>query len=325
MIKVGIAGGASDAAGEVVRILISHPDVELMWIHEPELEGTPVADIHRGLRGDTYMRFAAHPDIASINLLMLCYSTPEESERFMRRFSVPADMRVIDFSDRFIAEAFRSHPSPDAPAHPGEWVFGLPELYRKPLVRGATRAIVPSPIASAITIGLLPLAKAGLLNAPVTVAATVSGSEGAAGETVALIDHEAVDHCRLALGSLLPEGAPEIPDFRVLITSGGWQRGIVATAFLAAPAAPSVIARLYDEFFDDHNFTFVIDELPVLADVAGTNKTLIHLDEVSGMTTVTVVMDDTLKGAAGNAVHLMNLIFGLQERVGLTLKASPLA
>lgn len=323
MIKVGIAGGASEAAGEVIRILTSHPDVELMWIYEPELEGTPVADLHRGLRGDIYMRFTDKPAVDDADVIFLCYSTPEESGSFIEAFEVPGSMRLIDFSDRFIADAFASHPSPDAAAKPGEWVYGLPDLMRKPLVRGATRAVVPSPIASAITIGLLPLAKAGMLTSPLTIAATVSAAEGAAGETVALIDHEALDHCALALGTLLPEGASTAPDTRIIITSGGWQRGITATAFFPSPAPLAEIATIYNDFFDDHNFTFVIDELPVIADVAGTNKTLIHLDEVNGMTTVTVVFDDTLKGSAGNAVHLMNLIFGLQERVGLTLKASP--
>ncbi|MBD5347045.1 MAG: hypothetical protein HDR92_07950 [Bacteroides sp.] len=325
MIKVGIAGGASDAAGELIRILTSHPDVELMWVYEPELEGTPVADIHRGLRGDTYMRFASSPDIADADLIFLCYGTPEESERFIRRYAVPAEMRLIDFSDRFIAESFASHPSPDAAAHPGEWVFGLPELMRKPLVRGATRAIVPSPIATAITIGLLPLAKAGMLTSPLTIAATVSLAEGAAGETIALIDHESLDHCGMALRTLLPDETCAVPDTRIIITSGGWQRGITATAYFPSPASLAEVTALYDAFFDDHNFTFVIDELPILADVVGTNKTLIHLDEVGGMTTVTVALDDSLKGSAANAVHLMNLIFGLQERVGLTLKASPMA
>lgn len=325
MIKVGIAGGAADTAGEVIRILTSHPDVELMWVYEPELEGTPVADIHRGLRGDTYMRFASSPDIAGADVIFLCYATPEESERFIKRFAVPETMRLIDFSDRFIPESFVSHPSPDAAARPGEWVFGLPELMRKPLVRGATRAIVPSPIATAITIGLLPLAKAGMLTSPLTIAATVSTSEGAAGETVALVDHESLDHCAMALRTLIPEGTCSLPETRIIITSGGWQRGIAATAFFPAPASLAEITTIYNDFFDDHNFTFVIDEIPILADVVGTNKTLIHLDEVSGMTTVTVVLDDSLKGSAANAVHLMNLIFGLQERVGLTLKASPIA
>lgn len=323
MIKVGIAGGASDAAGELIRILTSHPDVELMWVFEPELEGTPLADMHRGLRGDTYMRFTSTPAIADADVIFLCYSTPEESERFIKRFAVPAEMRLIDFSDRFIAESFSSHPSPDAPARPGEWVFGLPELMRKPLVRGATRAIVPSAITTAITIGLLPLAKAGMLTSPLTIAATVSAAEGAAGETVALVDHESLDYCSMALRTLVPDPSAPLPESNIIITAGGWQRGIAATAFFPSPAPMAEIARLYDEFFDDHNFTFVIDELPILDDVAGTNKTLIHLDEVKGMTTVTVVLDDTLKGAASNAVHLMNLIFGLQERVGLTLKAAP--
>ncbi|MCM1029464.1 MAG: hypothetical protein NC342_07655 [Pseudoflavonifractor sp.] len=322
MIKAGIAGGGSDAAGEIIRILGSHPDVEILWVYDPELEGTPVADIHRGLRGDTYMRFTDTPDVDQADVIFLCYFTPEETERFITRHQVSADKRLIDFSDRFITDSFTSHPSPDAAAHPGEWVFGLPELMRKPLVRGATRAIVPSPLATAVTIGLLPLAKAGLLTAPVTIAATVSAAEGAAGETVALIDHEALDHCRLALTTLLPEGAPAIPALRTIITSAGWTRGTAVTAFLDSPAPLKDLLEVYDAFFNDHNFTYVIDELPILADVAGTNKTLIHLDEVGGQTTVTVVLDDTLKGSSANAVHLMNLIFGLSERVGLQLKAT---
>lgn len=322
MIKVGIAGGACDTAGELVRILTSHPDVELAWVYEPGFEGTPLTDLHRGLYGDTYLRFVAQPDVKEADVIFLCYNSPEESAEFLSTFNIPAEMRLIDFSDRFISEAFQSHPSPDAAAHPGEWVFGLPELMRKPLVRGATRAVVPSPIATAITIGLLPLAKAGMLTSPLTIAATVSLDNGFAGETVALVDHESLDHCALALGSLLPEGK-ELPEMRIVITSAGWPRGIVATAFFPSPAPLKEIEQVYDGFFNDHNFTFVTEEIPVLMDVVGTNKTLIHLDEVSGMTTVTVVLDDSLKGSAANAVHLMNLIFGLQERVGLMLKASP--
>ncbi len=322
MIKAGIAGGASDVAGELIRILGSHPDVEIVWVNEPDLDGTPVADIHRGLRGDTYLRFSAEVDAPEADVIFLCFTSPSESESFIRRNDIPDSTRLIDFSDRFIADAFRSHPSPDASARPGEWVFGLPELMRKPLVRGATRAVVPSPLATAVTIGLLPLAKAGLLNAPLTIAATVSAAEGVAGETVALIDHEALDHCRMALTTLLPEGAAPVPELTTVITSAGWRCGTVVTAFLDSPAPLDELIKVYGDFLDDHNFTFIIDELPVLADVAGTNKTLIHLDEVAGRTTVTVALDDTLKGSAANAVHLMNLIFGLSERVGLTLKAS---
>jgi len=212
MIKAGIAGGGSDSAGEIIRIITSHPDVELTWVHEPELEGTPVADIHRGLRGDTYMRFTAEPVIDDTDVIFLCYSTPEETARFIEHYHVPEDMRLIDFSDLFVTQAFESHPSPDGAAHPGEWVYGLPELMRKPLVRGATRAVVPSAIATAVTIGLLPLAKAGMLTSPVTIAATVSAADGAAGETVALIDHEALDHCRMALHTLLPDPSLPLPD-----------------------------------------------------------------------------------------------------------------
>lgn len=323
MIKAGIAGGASEVAGELIRILGSHPDVEIEWVDEPDLDGTPVADIHRGLRGDTYLRFTASPAIGDADVIFLCFSSPDESEAYITRNAVAPTTRLIDFSDRFIEDAFRSHPSPDAAARPGEWVFGLPELMRKPLVRGATRAVVPSPLATAVTIGLLPMAKAGLLKSPVTIAATVSAAEGVAGETVALIDHEALDHCRMALATLLPEESDDaLPSLTTVITSAGWRCGTIATAFLQSPAPLDELTKVYEDFLNDHNFTFVIDELPVLADVVGTNKTLIHLDQVGDRTTVTVALDDTLKGSAANAVHLMNLIFGLSERVGLTLKAS---
>lgn len=322
MIKAGIAGGASEVAGELIRILGSHPDVEIEWVDEPDLDGTPVADIHRGLRGDTYQRFTASPAIDDADVIFLCFSSPAESEDYITRNAIAPTTRLIDFSDRFIEDAFRSHPSPDAAARPGEWVFGLPELMRKPLVRGATRAVVPSPLATAVTIGLIPTVKAGLLNSPVTIAATVSAAEGVKGETVALIDHEALDHCRMALATLLTDETPALPRLTTVITSAGWHCGTIATAFFKSPAPLDELTCVYDDFLNDHNFTYVIDELPVLADVVGTNKTLIHLDQVGDMTTVTVALDDTLKGSAANAVHLMNLIFGLSERVGLTLKAS---
>lgn len=318
MIKAGIAGATSDVAGEILRILVAHPDVELAWVYDADLDGTPVADIHRGLLGDTFIRLSDSPDVDSANLIFLCFADGADSEEFIQRFNVDPATRLIDFSDRYISDAFASHPSPDAPARPGEWVFGLPELMRKPLVRGATRAIVPDPITTVTAIGLLPLAKAGMLTDPITSAVTLAAEP--AGEAIALIDHESLDLTSLALRSLLPDPSAILPTLRTIITAAGWQRGITATTFFPAPAPLKEIRKLYEDFLDDHNFTFIVDDLPQLSDVIGTNKTLIHLDEVNGMTTVTTILDDTLKGSAANAVHLMNLIFGLQERVGLLLK-----
>lgn len=318
MIRVGIAGGTNPVAGDLIRMLINHPDVELMWVCDPIAEGTPVTSVHRGLYGETYLRFVEHPDWQSIDLVYLCFDDCG-STAFIETEQMPDDISVIDLSadHRIPARGVWEDPDlamPDA----DEWVYGLPEFARKPMVRGAKRAAVPTPLAHAVLLALLPLAKNNLLDQDIEVSAVVAAVDSDPGETLTLLDCDQIDEVKATIRTLQPNFS-----HRIFITAvtGGWSCGITVNIHLPMSAPENRLREIYDEFYIDHNFTFMSDRIPALNDVTGTNKCLIHIDKVSEQLCVTVVMDDTLKGSAGTAVHDMNLIFGLQERVGLMLKA----
>ncbi|MDE6303475.1 MAG: N-acetyl-gamma-glutamyl-phosphate reductase [Paramuribaculum sp.] len=316
MIRAGIMGGQSDAAGQLIRILVNHPDVEIVRVVDPDLEGIEVAKVHKGLIGDTYLRFEAQEKIDDLNMIFLCYPLEGDGAAFMSRHDLPDSMRVIDFSGDHVTEAFQSHFDPDASPTPGKWVYGLPELFRKPLVRGATRATVPGPVAMAVATALLPLAKNHLIepDAEIHIAASIASNEAEPGEVLALLDHESLDEVALALKALQPEFSGKLS---MVLTSGGWQRGVAATVYLPSTVSEAKVEEVYQDFFDDHNFTFLTKSIPNLSEVDHTNKCLLRLDHVNSYLVVSVVIDDLMKGSAGNAVHLMNLLFGLQERVGL--------
>lgn len=304
MIKVGIIGGTRPEAGELLRILINHPDVEIVWVYDPAHRDLPVDQYHRGLAGETYLRFTDTYDLKAIDALFMCHDREGRSRAVLAAGEVPETLRIIDLSPDFIGDA--------------SFVYGLPEANRKPLVRGARRAAVPSAIAMPILLALLPLAKNLMLNSPVQA-------------TVVRASHP----YDLGLLSVFPQSVEqEIADtLRGLQTSfdqpvnivsvhGGFHRGMMAVVYLDSPIALDEVRQLYEDYYDDHSFTFVSDNNPDIREIANTNKCMLNIDKYDNRLVITAVVDDMLKGSAGNAVHLMNLLFGLQERVGLMLKAS---
>lgn len=311
MIKAGIVGGESNAAGELIRILINHPDVELAWVSAPDEEGELLAQRHRGLTGETYMRFCGDKNPDNIDVLFLCFAEDGDSERYLARHTLPENLKLIDMSPDFRLPADEE----------GEWVYALPELNRKPLVRGATRAAIPGPFATIMLLSLLPMAKNLLLNSDIHVSC-VSPSASEAdrpGEATVLLEHEEIDETRKALKTLQNSFDCNI---RLVATAGGWDTGLASNIYMETPISEDDIKDLYDTFYEDHGFTFLSENLPDLGEVRGTNKCLMHLEKSGNTLIVSAVIDDTHKGAASAAVHAMNLMFGLQERVGLMLKAS---
>ncbi len=310
MIKVGITGGQHPTAGELIRILINHPDIELQWVAAPELKGRMITGVHKGLIGETYMRFTDEISLDDVDVLFLCPGEPYENKAFIEAIDVPENLKIIDLSSDY-----RMEPE-DSP-----WIYGLPELNRKPLVRGGQYSSVPGAYATIVTLALLPMAKNLLLNSNIHVAAVAPSNEfeNSPGEAIALLDHPEVEEMKYALRKLQSSFDSDI-DF--VATAGGWSRGLTATIYLETPIAEDEIKNMYDEFYEDHNFTFMSDSVPALSDVIGTNKCIIHLEKNGKMLVVTAAIDARIKGEAGNAVHNMNLLFGLQERVGLTLKAA---
>lgn len=322
MIKAGIIGGAGYTAGELIRLLINHPDVELQWVCSSSNAGNGIGSVHQGLEGEIDMKFIANAPLDCIDVLFCC--TPHgESRKFIESHDIPADLRIIDLSTDF-RHIDGTH----------DFVYGLPELNRRIIVNEPTRHVAnPGCFATCIQLALLPLAKNLLLNSDIHVTA-ITGSTGAGVKPSATshyswrndnvsvykpFKHQHLDEIRQSLEQLQRSFSADI---NFIPMRGCFSRGIMASVYLDCPVGLDVIRELYDKYYDDHNFTFVIDRMPDLKDVVNTNKCLLHLIKEGDKLLIISVIDNLLKGASGTAVHNMNLLFGLHERVGLNLKAS---
>lgn len=311
MIRAAITGGSTAVAGEIMKLLINHPDVELSWVLEPQVEGALLSQVHKGLRGETYMRFSAKPDMSCIDVIFLCFDAPGDAVEFLAANPADEKTKIIDLSGDYLSRSTFNDGD--------DWIFGLPELSRKPLVRGALHASVPPALTSAVLLSLLPMAKNGLLNeGDIHVNAVVAEDGAEPGETLALIDLEEADDIARALRSLQPNFDRPMT---FMVMCGGWKRGISVSIHFKSSVTEEKALKLYDEFYDDHSFTFLSSDLPNLTEVVGTNKCIINVQKVGDRMVVNAVIDDLIKGAAAMAVHDMNLLFGLQERVGLMLKS----
>ena len=334
MIKTGILGADTTAAGELIRILINHPDVELVTIASDNRTGLPASTIHRGLIGDTDLSFTPTLTPRGHDAVFLC-GEPWMAAKWMQAngdAAAASNLRIIDLTG-----AFRDGTC--------GMVYGLPEHNRKALVRGATRTSIPSPAATAVELALFPLAKNSLLhnpvNATVDIAATETFTTNPTTESdrttstrldpIAPIENR--PDSELAAREITTAMQAVQPTFTQPVTlrlarNNTSPRGITATVDTPCTIPLPELRRLYAEAYSDHNFTYPVPTPPVIADVANTNKCLLHLGYITppgtGLPTlrITTVIDNLLKGSAGTAVHCLNLLFGLSERTGLSLKAS---
>ncbi|MCM1349354.1 MAG: hypothetical protein NC338_08075 [Firmicutes bacterium] len=311
MIRAGITGGTSQVAGEIIKLLINHPDVELMWVIDPVAEGAMVSEVHKGLRGETYLRFVAEPADRT-DVMFLCFEDPGEAKAFVERNNVGSDVKLIDLSGDYLKQSTF--------ADGDDWIFGLPELCRKPLVRGANKASLPQPLTSAVLLALTPLAKEQWLTSDINITAVVAEENAEPGETLALIDTEQADDIARSIRSLQPDFAPTQMMF--VVVNGGWRHGISITAYFTTDHTEQEAIEAFNDYYNDHNFVFLSESLPNLTEVRGTNKCIINVQKVDKRLVVTAVIDDIIKGSSAMAVHDMNLLFGLQERVGLMLKSN---
>lgn len=300
MIKVGIIGGSEPVAGELIRLLVNHPDVEIAWVNSEKHPGRVLTDVHHGLIGESSLRFTYDADLFQVDVLFCCKDVPDAREWFSSH-ELPDDLRVVDLS----------YTMDKAPG----FVYGLPELNRKAMVRGARRVVVPDASAMALELSLLPMAKNLMLNKPVH--STIIAPCHCHGKEPALLRGEV----QTALRELQSSFDADIAVERVY---GDSERGLTAFLFFESSIDIKEIYRVYDEFYEDHNFTFIVSRPPELKEVVGTNKCLVNIEKQGAEIVIKAVMDSVLKGAAGTAVHDMNLLFGLHERVGLQLKASSL-
>lgn len=291
MIKTVIIGGSTPVAGELIRILINHPDVDILQVQSDENVGRDVSEVHTGLIGETDLKISSTADVSKSNMVFVC--------DFSALPAVDDEQRVVCFFPPL--------------AEKDKYVYGLPELNRKAMVRGATRAVIPSAQAMLAALAILPLAKNLMLKGNVDIKI---------GLPSAITEYDVKEELLRELSRI-----QNSLDIRLDIVSGRIQAERVMTVDCSLDLDIDLgeIEKIYDEFYSDHRFTFRVNRAPMMADVEGTNKCLIYLSRgEDGRLTIKAAFDAVVKGNAGTAVHCMNLLFGLHELTGLTLKASRL-
>ena len=302
MIKVAIAGAATPDAGELIRILVGHPDVTLTSLYEPSRKGEAASAVHHGLIGESVPSFSDRLDTSAFDVLFICRHMAE-TDAIMSDLENKTEMRIIDLTQRTASEVEGLG-----------FVYGLPEMERKALVRGARRAVVPGAMESVALVALYPLAAHLMLSGDVRLRV-----EGAA----PLLDAALMVKAQNEIASRLRSTQQSFTgNVSITAAAADTRRGLRVRAELDSPMTLPDIARLYEELYDDHNFTFLSPHAAPYAEVAGTDKIIISLSLAQGKLTIDAVADGRMRGGAGEAVHVMNLLFGLAERTGLALKAS---
>ncbi len=324
MIKVGIIGGAGYTAGELLRILVNHPEVEIVFVHSTSNAGNHLYDVHGGLFGDTDMTFSDSYDLSAVDVLFLC-SAHGKSREFWEQNACPEGLKVVD-----LAQDYRDESE--------GYVYGLPE-WQRDKIRAARKIANPGCFATAIQLALLPLAHAGLLKSTVHVTA-ITGSTGAGVKPAAtthfswrtdnlstykVFEHQHLKEICRNLGILNSHSGldPEsLPQIQFVPMRGDFARGIFASVTVDTPLSGEEALALYQKYYADAAFTFVSDRPVDLKQVVNTNKAIVAPEVHDGTLVVSSVIDNLLKGASGQAVQNMNLIFGIPETTGLRLKAS---
>jgi N-acetyl-gamma-glutamyl-phosphate reductase len=321
LIRVGIVGGAGYTGGELLRILLYHPRVVLSFVHSTSNGGRPVADVHTDLLGETDQVFSTSFS-DEVDVVFLCVGHGAARE-FLGQQAFPAGVRIIDLSQDFRLAAASQH---DGRA----FVYGLPEL-QKEAIRVAANIANPGCFATCIQLALLPLAQQGQLRAPVHISG-ITGSTGAGQgfsetshfswrdsniSTYKMFNHQHLQEIRQSLAQLQPAAVPPI---HFVPYRGNFTRGILTTSYLESDLSLAAARELYRQYYAGHPFVHVSDKNPHLKQVVNTNKAILYLDKVEGQLVIISMIDNLLKGACGQAVQNMNLMFGLEETLGLKLK-----
>ena len=320
MIRIGIIGGAGYTAGELIRLLINHPEAEIVFVNSGSNAGNKITDVHEGLYGETDLVFTDQLPLDAIDCLFFC-TAHGDTRKFMESHNLPEGLKVIDLSMDYRLKASGN-----------DFVYGLPELNRRATCK-AQHVANPGCFATCIQLGLLPLAKHLMLNDDIMVNA-ITGSTGAGvrpGPTshfswrdnnlsiYKAFEHQHVPEIRQSLRQLQNsfDAAIDFIPYR-----GSFPRGIFATIVVKNKVSIEELRRIYEEYYAEDSFTHVVDKNIDLKQVVNTNKCLLHLEKHGDKLLIVSCIDNLLKGASGQAVHNMNLMFNLEETVGLRLKPS---
>ena len=331
MIRVGILGAAGYTGGELIRLLINHPEAEIVFANSESNAGNLVAEVHEGLYGETDLKFTAEMPFDQVDVIFFCFGHGK-SEAFLKEHNVPENVKIIDLAQdfRLAPETVVATQQPTPAAH--DFVYGLPEI-NESKIAVAQHVANPGCFATCIQLGLLPAAKMGLINSDVSVNA-ITGSTGAGQKPGATthfswrnnnmsiykaFNHQHVPEIRESLkqtqGYL--DAAIDFIPYR-----GDFARGIFATEVVKTDKPIEEIVAGYKEFYKDAKFTHYVDKAIDLKQVVNTNKCLVHVDKYGDKLLIPSCIDNLLKGAVGQAVQNMNIMFGLDQTAGLKLKPS---
>ncbi len=318
MNRIGIIGGAGYTAGELLRILLNHPQTEVVFVNSSSNAGNAVTDVHSGLIGECSLIFTDALPIDQVDVLFLC-SAHGDSKKFLDENVVPDWVKIIDLSTDY-REARADH----------DFVYGLPEMNKQQITK-ALHVANPGCFATCIQLALLPLAANNLLKTEVHVNA-ITGSTGAGvkpsstshfswrNDNISVykaFNHQHLQEIGQSLRGLQAGFSPEI---NFIPVRGDFARGIFASVYTDFEGTLEEAETLYKDYYKDAAFTFVSKKNVDLKQVINTNKCVLHLEKHGKKLLVLSVIDNLLKGASGQAVHNMNLMFGLDEKTGLGLK-----
>lgn len=320
MIRIGILGAAGYTGGELIRLLLNHPEVEIVFANSESNAGNLVADVHEGLYGDTDLRFTDEMPFNDVDVVFFCFGHGK-SEAFLKEHAIPQHVKIID-----LAQDFRL-------AAPGnDYVYGLPEI-NKDKIATAQHVANPGCFATCIQLALLPAASMKIITENVSVNA-ITGSTGA-GQKPSATTHFSWRNNNMSIYKAFTH--QHVPEIRQSLTQvqgyldadidfipyrGDFARGIFATAVVRTDKPIEEVIEGYKQFYANAAFTHYVDKAIDMKQVVNTNKALVHCDKYGKKLLITSTIDNLLKGAVGQAVQNMNIMFGINETTGLNLKSS---
>ena len=310
MAKIGIVGAAGYTGGELLRILVNHPDVHLTCILSNSQAGKLISDVHTDLLGSTHLRFVK--DLTPVDVLFFC-SGHGESKKFLAANDIPWHTKIIDLSTDFRDES-------------EGFVYGLAE-FQKEKIKSATKIANPGCFATSIELALLPLANAGLITEDVHVSA-ITGSTGA-GQSLSPTSHFSWRNNNVSVyKTFTHQHLAEIKQtlgtnkaIHFIPYRGNFSRGIMANVYTPYSGTQEQAEKLYEDFYANSPFVFLSPQAVDVKQVVNTNKCFLHLQVHEGQILISSVIDNLIKGASGQAVQNMNLMLGWQEDLGLKLKS----
>ena len=319
MVRVGILGAAGYTGGELIRLLINHPQAEIVFANSESNAGNLICDVHEGLMGETDMRFTAEMPFNEVDVVFFCFGHGK-SRAFLLEHTIPSHVKIID-----LAQDFRI-------AGEHDYVYGLPETHRQE-ISTCMHLANPGCFATCIKLGLLPALKAGIISGDIHTNG-ITGSTGA-GQKPGATTHfswrndnisiyKTFTHQHLhEINQTIHELQPQYDGQMFFIPQRGcFTRGIFVTSYARCNTPIEEVKAIYEDYYRDAAFTHVVSTSPDMKQVVNTNKALVYVERYADQLLMVSCIDNLLKGAVGQAVENMNLMFGLPEDTGLRLKAS---